>query len=271
MKKLIMSIPLALILCFMVGCQDKGAMEELEAMKAQAEVEEQNKVLSEIFSEPLVLNGIFKGMKYPKFRSRNSSLYSKLIGSYELELDEVMKEVLDTDYKEIIDVGCAEGYYAVGLAMKFPNVNVLAYDIEAESRQLTKEMAELNGVGDRVIVGNSFTAETLSKHPMKDRTLLICDTEGFEKYLFTEESIKNLKNCDLIIETHDWVDINISTDLENLFKDSHDIQIVRSIGDNIKAKNYKFEELKDADLLTRYRVYEEGRRYTDEWLILRAK
>ena len=45
MKKLLMILPLALILCFMVGCQDKGAMAELEAMKAQAEVEAQNKDL----------------------------------------------------------------------------------------------------------------------------------------------------------------------------------------------------------------------------------
>lgn len=45
MKKLSMILTLALILCFMVGCQDKEAMAELEAMKAQAEVEEQNKEL----------------------------------------------------------------------------------------------------------------------------------------------------------------------------------------------------------------------------------
>jgi predicted ester cyclase len=35
-------MPLALILCFMVGCQDKEAMAEPEAMKAQAAVEKQN-------------------------------------------------------------------------------------------------------------------------------------------------------------------------------------------------------------------------------------
>jgi steroid delta-isomerase-like uncharacterized protein len=45
MKKFYVILPLALILCFMVGCQDKEAMAELEAMKAQAEVEEQNKEL----------------------------------------------------------------------------------------------------------------------------------------------------------------------------------------------------------------------------------
>ena len=45
MKKLNLILPLALILCFMVGCQDKEAMAELEAMKAQAALEEQNKEL----------------------------------------------------------------------------------------------------------------------------------------------------------------------------------------------------------------------------------
>ena len=47
MKKLFMILPLALILCFMVGCQDKEAMAELEAMKAQAGIEEQNKEIVE--------------------------------------------------------------------------------------------------------------------------------------------------------------------------------------------------------------------------------
>ncbi len=51
MKKLTMILPMALILCFMVGCQDKQAMAELEEFKAQAEVEEQNKELvKELFA-----------------------------------------------------------------------------------------------------------------------------------------------------------------------------------------------------------------------------
>ena len=45
MKKLFMILPLALILCFMVGCQDKEAMAKLEELRAQAGVEEQNKAL----------------------------------------------------------------------------------------------------------------------------------------------------------------------------------------------------------------------------------
>ena len=42
MKNLLLIIPLALVLCFMVGCQDKEAMAELEEFRAQAALEEQN-------------------------------------------------------------------------------------------------------------------------------------------------------------------------------------------------------------------------------------
>ncbi len=40
-----MILPLALILCFMLGCQDKAAMAELEEFRAQAEIEAQNKAI----------------------------------------------------------------------------------------------------------------------------------------------------------------------------------------------------------------------------------
>ena len=42
MKKLLLVLPLVFLLCFTFACQDKEAMAELEAMKAQAAVEEQN-------------------------------------------------------------------------------------------------------------------------------------------------------------------------------------------------------------------------------------
>lgn len=43
MKNVFMILPLVLILCFMLGCQDKEAMTELEALKAQAAAMEQNR------------------------------------------------------------------------------------------------------------------------------------------------------------------------------------------------------------------------------------
>jgi predicted ester cyclase len=51
MKQLCTILHMALILCFMVACQDKEAMAELEAMKAQAEIERQNKDIIRRYSE----------------------------------------------------------------------------------------------------------------------------------------------------------------------------------------------------------------------------
>ena len=45
MNRFALILPLALILCLMVGCQNKEAMAELEEFKAQKAVEEQNKAL----------------------------------------------------------------------------------------------------------------------------------------------------------------------------------------------------------------------------------
>jgi len=45
MKKLLFILTLALILCFMVSCQDKEAMAELEEFRVQAEIEKQNEAL----------------------------------------------------------------------------------------------------------------------------------------------------------------------------------------------------------------------------------
>ncbi len=52
MKNLCIILPLALILCFMVGCQDKGAMAELEEFRAQAALEEENiELIKGLFEE----------------------------------------------------------------------------------------------------------------------------------------------------------------------------------------------------------------------------
>jgi predicted ester cyclase len=67
MKKLYMILPLALILCFMVGCQDKEAMAELEAMKAQAEVAEQNMAL---------VRSVFDGLN-----KQNEAVYEEFYAS----------------------------------------------------------------------------------------------------------------------------------------------------------------------------------------------
>jgi steroid delta-isomerase-like uncharacterized protein len=64
MKTLCMILPLALILCFMFGCQDKAAMSELEKFKAQAAIEKQNKEIILKYYEELDKGNIEGAMEF---------------------------------------------------------------------------------------------------------------------------------------------------------------------------------------------------------------
>jgi steroid delta-isomerase-like uncharacterized protein len=70
MKKYLLVIPLFFLLCFVVGCQDKAAMAELDEFRAQAAVEEQNKEIAKRFVEEenkgdAENNEVFKGLQAP--------------------------------------------------------------------------------------------------------------------------------------------------------------------------------------------------------------
>lgn len=218
-----------------------------------------------------VLNGPFKGMKYPDFKSVGSSFYPKLLGSYEKELHEYIDQCFFKGYSELIDVGCAEGYYAVGFALKNTNIQVHAYDTDNQARLLCEKMAKLNGVDKKISIKDKLDEEGLSNFKFNGKCLIICDAEGFEIELFTKTSIQNLKNCDLLIETHDFLNLEISTRMYELFFETHDIRIIKSVDDVQKVKYYHYPILSSFDLNDRKMILAENRPSIMEWLILEAK
>ena len=56
----------------------------------------------------------------------------------------------------------------------------------------------------------------------------MCDCEGYEKELFTVETIPFLSNTDLLIEMHDIFDASISSTVLPLFSESHKLKIFYS-------------------------------------------
>jgi len=87
MKKLFMILPLALILCFMAGCQDKATMADLEEFKAQAKIEEQNEAMFRNFTEEINKGNIeiFREVCAPDF-----AYYSPSEVTEPLSLEETM-------------------------------------------------------------------------------------------------------------------------------------------------------------------------------------
>ncbi len=230
-----------------------------------------NNSLQAYFPSLNVKHGPFKGMKYPDVKSKGSALFPKLLGCYERELHQVIKHICKTKYTEVIDIGCAEGYYAVGLSLLIPDVKVYAFDIDENAIKLCNQMAKLNGIDNITTIAGACTKSSLLNLPIIKKALIICDCEGCEKKIFDSEVVNCFRHHDFLIESHDCFDIEISTYLCNIFSATHDCQVVESIDDIKKAKTYRYPEIDDYDLATKKSLIGEFRESIMEWLFFTSR
>jgi hypothetical protein len=228
------------------------------------------KLLMSYFQDKIVQHGFFKGLKYPSFQSCGSSIFPKLFGSYEYELYSTLLKFEGNNYSEIIDIGCAEGFYAVGLALKFPNAGIYAYDIDRKALEYCKLMAFENKVADRVNLGSCCTTETLRNFHFTGRGLIVCDCEGYERELFSDANISSFKLTDLIIELHTFVHQDVKDYLVSLFENSHNYTLITSHDNNRKMLDFK-PYLNNMNKAVHLKAIEEGRPTTMDWLILTPK
>lgn len=96
-------------------------------------------------SGTVVQDGPFKGMAYVT-ASSEGGIAPKLLGVYETALHDVFLTAPEKGYDVVLNVGCAEGFYAVGCARLLPNTPVFARDIDPVVRGKCLELARLNGV-----------------------------------------------------------------------------------------------------------------------------
>jgi hypothetical protein len=148
----------------------------------------------------LVRNGPFAGMIYSERAAVSRHSIPKLLGTYELELHGVLQTAMQRRYECVVDIGSAEGYYAVGLA-KHLKIPIYAYDPEPFEKSLCEDMARVNGVSNLVKMGSFFTKPEMESF-LDRRVLLICDCEGYEAKLFDAASIASTAKWDLLIELH---------------------------------------------------------------------
>ncbi len=230
-----------------------------------------SEVADQILANLTVLNGPFEGLVYPSQNAMGSTLFPKLVGSYECELHSVFHDAISASYSEIVDIGCAEGYYAVGLALKIPCCRVSAFDTDEAALAACRKMAGRNGVSDRVSLGGFCGPVELLNLPLSRRALVISDCEGFEKTLFTRAVCHYLGYHDVLIEVHDFRDPRISASLRAAFADTHEIEVVRAIPDRLRADIFQFRELSGLSWETRTSLLAELRPTSMEWFFCRSR
>jgi hypothetical protein len=219
------------------------------------------------FPTDQVIGGPFKGVRFPHKGGNCSVFFPKLIGCYEAELHPFWNAARKNDYKEIWDIGAADGYYAAGLAVLFPTAKVIAWEASTNSAENCWETLRENGVEDQVIVNGVCKKDDLLGLPRSSRSLIVCDIEGYEMELFDENVVSLLGSSDVVIELHEKFRPGVTERLIQLFHGSHNIQVIDATADEEKVTLYEYPPLLDMALvLRRYATAE--RRYSEmQWLV----
>jgi hypothetical protein len=174
-----------------------------------------------------VRSGPFAGLRYVEEAvgapHLADCLPAKLLGSYERELHPALERLLQHDFGAIVNVGAAEGYYAVGLALRTPEARVWAFETDPGRRDLCRELARANGVDARVEIAGECDAGRLAV--FGDDCLVVMDCEGCEVNLLGEPS-RALASSSLIVELHDAIEPRSTRSVEEAFGETHAIELI---------------------------------------------
>ncbi len=176
-----------------------------------------------------VIDGPCVGLRYPTDRlDEIDAPVAKLLGIYEQQLHSPLTAAIEAGRRVFVDVGCAEGYYAVGLALDSGDLQVYAYDLARSARAFCGDLAGSNGCADRVRVGGRCDVGQLRGLPL-DNAFLLADIEGAEFDFFSSDVVELLSHTIVIVELHRSPDDPLAIGMIDRFAPSHGLQQLRGI------------------------------------------
>lgn len=203
-------------------------------------------------TDGLVQSGPFEGMKLPHRKSwSDGALAPMLLGTHEEELhgpiEAEIARLSPMRRPHVVNVGCAEGYYAVGLKRRLPHAIVWALDISAEALKATSETAAANGVSvvTNGVIGHAFDAPDL----------IVMDCEGGEVRYLDPEKAPALLKAHMIVEIHQSPEQQSGHILADVWTKTHKIVCYYEAGRNPN----KFTFLKNESSLMRWLAVCENR------------
>ena len=181
--------------------------------------------LARLLTRHRVMAGPFKGLRYVD--DSVSSVYgAKLLGVYEKELHPVIEQLIADAPDRVIDVGAAEGYYAVGMAYRL-RCPVFAFERDEKGRALLLAMARLNDVdGELAIEGECSPAELQAAMAAPAHPLVIMDVEGAESTLMDPKKLPASGKTKFLIEVHEGIVPGLVDLIRSRFAPTHDIRVI---------------------------------------------
>ncbi|KWF37389.1 hypothetical protein [Burkholderia pseudomultivorans] len=139
---------------------------------------------------------------------RASDNGAKLLGFYEKEVCDLLAE-LAVEREALVDLGGADGFYAVGMVKTGVYQQCHCFEIEDASRENIAAIAEVNGVRDRVhlygVATPTFARVLTERGVDLARSTVLIDIESAEFEVLTLECLQDLRRAHVIVEIHDFM------------------------------------------------------------------
>ena len=174
-----------------------------------------------------VLGGPFAGLR-DLWRSFGSELAPKLLGTYEMEIREPLESAIARLPEVVLVAGAAEGYYAVGLALRLPGARIVAFEARADGREELARLATANGVSSRIEIAGLCDIPSFGRALGAGRgRFVLCDVDGAESLLLDPGVVPALLSAEILVETHDAFVAVTEELLQAKFSSSHRIEAFR--------------------------------------------
>ena len=212
-----------------------------------------------------VQHGLFKGMKIIN-RSKwgDGDTGGKLLGIYEDELFPRLEEAIEANHDLIINYGCAEGFYGIGMAMHLPESRIVMFDIDVDSLNIARENATRNNITNIEFTTQcndlDYFNELLGS---SENPLVIMDCEGYEVLMLDPVKVPNLKKASVIVEMHDCLYPGITDQIVERFEATHNIG-----GVSQGTKNLHIEPITGLSDTDKFILANENRPCTMHWLYI---
>jgi hypothetical protein len=219
-----------------------------------------------------VLCGPFEGTNYFN-KIVWGPVTPKWIGSFEEELHDVVRAIIANHYDTIVDIGAAEGYYAIGLARTCPTARVITYDIDFIARSRQRSLATINALSTRINVRGRCDHAALDVDLANGKCVVISDIEGAEVELLNPAQANNLRRADVLVECHQTEKLSVDEVgqlMSTRFADSHFIEEIHSRQRSTNEWSVRHSALRHLDAKTLAYAMDEFR-YAQKWLWMRAK
>ena len=226
----------------------KSTSIEREQWRKETIRERQERISLEVFDllGGTVKYGPFTGLKLDKNTWWGKlDLGSQCLGLYEKEILDQIDLIDPNKYKTFIDIGAADGYYAVGMLTSKRAKKTICFEQEKKGRETILSKWENNGsTGELIIFGeaNTKSLSDINPNDLKNSIALI-DIEGGEFDFLNFDTLKVLSSCLIFIEIHNWVD-NFPKKYASFLKDASKFFNIEIIN-HTDRRTIHLQELRD--------------------------